>query len=93
EKPHYTKAQLPKDLAEVTTDGPTAKQVLDQDGVKAVQDFVKNKQELLLTDTTMRDAHQSLIATRMRTRDMVKAAQVAEEANPNFFSMEVWGGA
>ena len=41
----------------------------------------------------MRDAHQSLIATRMRTRDMVKPAKIMENALPNLFSMEVWGGA
>ncbi|MCW1040890.1 hypothetical protein, partial [Streptococcus anginosus] len=76
----------PNSLEAVDSHGPTAKQILDKDGVKAVQDFVTEKKELLLTDTTMRDAHQSLIATRMRTRDMVKAAQAMEAANPNFFS-------
>ncbi|MER1953830.1 MAG: pyruvate carboxylase, partial [Aerococcus urinaeequi] len=73
--------------------GLSAKQILDRDGVKGVQEFIKNSNDLLLTDTTMRDAHQSLIATRMRTRDMVKPAKVMEDALPNLFSMEVWGGA
>ncbi|MCZ7380877.1 MAG: sodium-extruding oxaloacetate decarboxylase subunit alpha [Candidatus Methanoperedens sp.] len=44
-----------------------------------------------LTDTTLRDAHQSLIATRMRTRDMLPIAEKMDEAG--FFSLEVWGGA
>ena len=44
-----------------------------------------------ITDTTLRDAHQSLIATRMRTRDMLPVA--AELDQVGFFSLEVWGGA
>ncbi|MDD1744496.1 MAG: pyruvate carboxylase subunit B, partial [Candidatus Methanoperedens sp.] len=44
-----------------------------------------------LTDTTLRDAHQSLIATRMRTRDMLPIAEKMDEIG--FFSLEVWGGA
>jgi pyruvate carboxylase subunit B len=46
---------------------------------------------VFITDTTLRDAHQSLIATRMRTRDMLSAA--AEMDGVGFFSLEVWGGA
>jgi pyruvate carboxylase subunit B len=46
---------------------------------------------LFITDTTLRDAHQSLIATRMRTRDMLSVA--AEMDKVGFFSLEVWGGA
>jgi pyruvate carboxylase len=45
------------------------------------------------TDTTFRDAHQSLIATRMRTQDMLKVAESFAKNNPQVFSMEVWGGA
>jgi len=81
------------DIEIVSAKGLTAKQILDRDGAKGVQDFVRNSKELLLTDTTMRDAHQSLIATRMRTRDMLTPAQIMEDALPNLFSMEVWGGA
>uniref|UniRef100_UPI0025DAD4EE ATP-binding protein n=1 Tax=uncultured Clostridium sp. TaxID=59620 RepID=UPI0025DAD4EE len=47
------------------------KQILDEKGPKAVVDWIKNQNKLLLTDTTMRDAQQSLMATRVRTRDMV----------------------
>jgi pyruvate carboxylase subunit B len=46
---------------------------------------------VFITDTTLRDAHQSLIATRMRTRDMLDAAAEMDEVG--FFSLEVWGGA
>ena len=46
---------------------------------------------VMLTDTTLRDAHQSLIATRMRTRDMLPVAEKLDKVG--FFSLEVWGGA
>ncbi|MCZ0717230.1 pyruvate carboxylase [Aerococcus kribbianus] len=92
DKPYFAKAEIPE-FAKKEADGPTAKQILDHQGVEAVKDYVKNSSDLLLTDTTMRDAHQSLIATRMRTRDMLKAAKVQEAVNPDMFSMEVWGGA
>ena len=46
---------------------------------------------VLLTDTTLRDAHQSLIATRMRTRDMLPIVEELDKVG--FFSLEVWGGA
>ena len=92
EKGQFETIPTPK-IELVDRNGLSAKQILDRDGVKGVQDFIKNSKDLLLTDTTMRDAHQSLIATRMRTRDMVKPAKVMEDALPNLFSMEVWGGA
>ncbi|MCG7847881.1 MAG: pyruvate carboxylase subunit B, partial [ANME-2 cluster archaeon] len=47
--------------------------------------------QVKITDTTLRDAHQSLIATRMRTRDMLPIAEKLDGAG--FFSLEVWGGA
>ena len=48
---------------------------------------------LLLTDTTFRDAHQSLFATRMRTYDMLAIANFVAHRLPNLFSLEMWGGA
>ena len=51
------------------------------------------QKKLLLTDTTMRDAHQSLLATRMRTRDMVKGADGVADILRDCFSLEMWGGA
>ncbi|MEJ7430513.1 hypothetical protein WL548_13075, partial [Staphylococcus warneri] len=48
----------------------TAKNILDEQGADAVVDYVKNTKEVLLTDTTLRDAHQSLLATRLRLQDM-----------------------
>ncbi len=55
--------------------------------------WVKDQKEVLLTDTSMRDAHQSLFATRMRTKDMAPVIEVYDKALPNVFSAEVWGGA
>ena len=52
-----------------------------------------DEKRLLLTDTTMRDAHQSLLSTRMRTRDMLNAAEGTAEILNRCFSLEMWGGA
>jgi pyruvate carboxylase len=54
---------------------------------------IRNTKELLLTDTTMRDAHQSLLATRVRTYDMLKIADAYARLAPQLFSLEMWGGA
>jgi pyruvate carboxylase len=54
---------------------------------------IRNTKELLLTDTTMRDAHQSLLATRVRTYDMLKIADAYARLTPQLFSLEMWGGA
>ncbi|MEM8753241.1 MAG: pyruvate carboxylase, partial [Pseudomonadota bacterium] len=70
-----------------------AKQLLEEKGAKAVADWMLAEKKLLLTDTTMRDAHQSLLATRMRTHDMLKIAPAYAHKLPQLFSMECWGGA
>ena len=60
---------------------------------KFCKDWVAKQKRLLITDTTMRDAHQSLLATRMRTFDMVAVADAVARRTPNLFSLEMWGGA
>ena len=55
--------------------------------------WIRDQRPLLITDTTMRDAHQSLIATRMRSIDMLNVADVVAHRTPNLFSLEMWGGA
>jgi pyruvate carboxylase len=55
--------------------------------------WIREQKPLLVTDTTMRDAHQSLIATRMRSIDMLNVADVVAHRTPNLFSLEMWGGA
>ena len=69
------------------------KQLLDEKGAKALSQWVMDQKKLLITDTTMRDAHQSLLSTRMRTRDMVKGADGTADILADCFSLEMWGGA
>lgn len=70
-----------------------SKQIFDQLGAKKLSEWILDQDRLLLTDTTMRDAHQSLMATRMRTIDMLKVAKSMNYNIRNIFSMEMWGGA
>ncbi|MBB5032728.1 pyruvate carboxylase [Prosthecobacter vanneervenii] len=70
------------------------KQLLTEMGPeKFCLNWVAKQKKLLLTDTTMRDAHQSLLATRMRTYDMLAVADSVARRTPNLFSLEMWGGA
>ncbi|MDQ0340319.1 pyruvate carboxylase [Caldalkalibacillus uzonensis] len=69
------------------------KQILDQQGPEGLVQWIKDQQRLLLTDTTFRDAHQSLYATRFRTYDMLRVAEATGKLAPNLFSLEMWGGA
>ena len=62
-------------------------------GKKAYIEDIKNEKKLLFTDTTMRDAHQSLIATRFRTFDLMNIAEATEHYEKDLFSLEMWGGA
>ena len=67
--------------------------LLDEKGPKAVANWMLEQKRLLLTDTTMRDGHQSLLATRMRSLDMINAAPFYSSKLPKLFSVECWGGA
>ena len=92
EKPFYDKPRLPKKL--ITRDEYiTAKNVLDNEGADGLVQWIKNQENLLLTDTTFRDAHQSLLATRVRTKDFKEVARLTGEGLPELFSSEMWGGA
>ncbi|MGL4420793.1 MAG: pyruvate carboxylase, partial [Gemmataceae bacterium] len=62
-------------------------------GAEKFAAWVREQPQLLITDTTMRDAHQSLLATRMRTYDMAHIAPAYAQRHANFFSLEMWGGA
>ncbi|MEO8685929.1 MAG: pyruvate carboxylase, partial [Devosia sp.] len=70
-----------------------SRQILDRDGPKALAAWMKAQKRVLFTDTTMRDAHQSLLATRMRSFDITRIAQAYSRGLPNLFSLECWGGA
>ncbi len=76
-----------------TIDISGTKQILDTRGADGLVDWIKSQNKLLLTDTTMRDAHQSLMATRLRTQDMKKIARATSHLGKDLFSLEMWGGA
>ncbi len=73
----------------------TAKRVLDERGPVEAAKWVREQQATLITDTTFRDAHQSILATRVRTKDFLDVVDATQQAlaSPNFFSFECWGGA
>ncbi|XP_076098256.1 pyruvate carboxylase, mitochondrial-like isoform X1 [Mytilus galloprovincialis] len=72
---------------------PGWRDILKQDGPTAFAKKVREHNGLLLMDTTFRDAHQSLLATRVRTYDLKKIAPYASHKFHNLYSMENWGGA
>ncbi len=72
---------------------PGTRDRLKEMGAEKFADWMKGQQRVLLTDTTMRDAHQSLFATRMRTHDMLEIAPHYARMLPDLFSLECWGGA
>jgi pyruvate carboxylase len=72
---------------------PGTKQKLDELGPEKFATWMLNESRVLITDTTMRDAHQSLLATRMRTIDLTAIAPYYSALLPELFSVECWGGA
>ncbi len=79
---------------DVTQPIPTgSRQKLKELGPQKLAQWVARQKPLLLTDTTFRDAHQSLLATRFRTRDLVNVAEAYARLCPGLFSIEMWGGA
>ncbi len=93
------RARPPRDVAgpvipEFGEDKPAGtRQLLDELGPKGFAGWMKEQTRALVTDTTMRDAHQSLLATRMRTHDIVGIADAYASGLPSLFSLECWGGA
>src|SRR5699024_9199559 len=69
------------------------KQILEKKGPEGLAQWLKQQKKVMLTDTTFRDAHQSILATRVRTKDMVKIAEPTARLLPDLFSVEMWGGA
>jgi len=69
------------------------RQRLERLGAAGFAKWMKAERRLLVTDTTMRDAHQSLLATRVRTRDIAAVAPAYAADLPELFSLECWGGA
>ena len=81
------------DTPGATASDETLKAFLDREGPDELARWVAAQSRLLLTDTTMRDAHQSLLATRMRTYDLLRAAPAMNRLLAGCFSVECWGGA
>ena len=81
----------PDELKELQGRG--TKNLFDEMGAKDFTQWVRKQQRLFVTDTTMRDAQQSLMATRVRTVDMEKIAPAVSVYGRNLFSLEMWGGA
>jgi pyruvate carboxylase len=72
---------------------PGTRQILEERGPEGLAEWMKAQERLLITDTTMRDGHQSLLATRMRSIDMIRVAPAYAANLPTLFSVECWGGA
>lgn len=90
-KPIFDKPRVP---AVPAGDPPVGfKLLLDTKGPEGLRDAVLCEKKLLLGDTTLRDAHQSLLATRVRTRDMLQIAPTMSHALAGVFALEMWGGA
>lgn len=94
-KKSYNVPVFPKFKANELKDlqGRGTKQLFDEMGAKDFTQWIRKQQRLFVTDTTMRDAQQSLMATRVRTVDMEKIAPAVSVYGRNFFSLEMWGGA
>lgn len=91
EVPDFEPLQLPPALA---GDAPAGtKQKFDELGPEGFSKWLAAEKQVYFTDTTWRDAHQSLFATRVRTADMARVAGDAARGVPNLFSLECWGGA
>ncbi len=91
-KPLFSPIVMPNiDPLEIVPKG--TKQLLDEHGPEYVAKWLKESKKVLLTDTTFRDAHQSLLATRVRTKDIAKIAEPMSRMLPELFSVEMWGGA
>lgn len=90
-KKEYDIPKVPKVLGVDGLRG--TKQILDEQGPEGIVKFIKDQNKLLLTDTTMRDAQQSLMATRVRSRDMISIAEATAYYGKDLFSLEMWGGA
>ncbi|WMM25913.1 pyruvate carboxylase [Tissierella sp. MB52-C2] len=91
DKPDFDIPNIPKVVRHERQYG--TKQILDEKGPEGLVEWIKDKKSLLITDTTLRDAHQSLMATRMRTDDMYKISKALSVLGNDLFSLEMWGGA
>lgn len=92
-KPKFDHPDRPVFPASEVAKADGLKYMLDKEGPEAVTKYVLDQKRLMITDTTMRDAQQSLLATRVRSVDMYKVASAAAMYEKDLFSFEMWGGA
>ena len=93
-KPAKISPVVPESNAEATERPLTGwRDVLVRDGPQAFAKAIRQHQGLLLMDTTLRDAHQSLLATRVRTHDLLRISPYVSQNMTNLYSLENWGGA
>ena len=97
-----SKFKRPKPLLEPPIDARFARapapvtpayEVFTREGAQGLSRWMREQERVLITDTTFRDAHQSLLATRVRTRDLLNVAPMTAHLMPSLFSYELWGGA
>jgi len=89
-----TKNILPRTIPETTSNNAGGmRKILLEQGPEGYAKYVRNNKRLMITDTTWRDAHQSLLATRVRSKDLLQCAPYTNYALSNAFSLEMWGGA
>ncbi|MFB5284723.1 pyruvate carboxylase [Peribacillus sp. Hz7] len=91
-KPIFVQPSIPKVDKRIIPPAGT-KQILDTQGAAGLVKWILAQEDVLLTDTTFRDAHQSLLATRVRSQDMFQIADATARMMHNYFSLEMWGGA
>jgi len=87
------KAPVPPAVSLVAAPPPGMRAKLQELGPERFAHWVRGGRRVLVTDTTLRDAHQSLLATRVRTYDMLAVADAIARLLPELFSLEMWGGA
>lgn len=93
QKPQFNVPVFPRIKPEEIAPLKGTKQLMDEQGPEGVVKWIKGQDKLLMTDTSMRDAQQSLMATRVRTVDMEKIAPAVALYGRDLFSLEMWGGA
>lgn len=91
-KPIFVQPNQPKIDSLIVPPAGT-KQILDTQGADGLVQWILAQEDVLLTDTTFRDAHQSLLATRVRSQDMYQIADATARMMHQLFSLEMWGGA
>ncbi len=91
-KPVFDKPRVPK-VSQTEPIPAGTKQILDERGPEGLVRWIQEQPRVLLTDTTFRDAHQSLLATRVRTIDLLRIAEPTARLLSHLFSLEMWGGA